>query len=154
MNIWHRGFLVYLFVDMVRHKGLPPLPLRWHGSTQGAPSTTSSSTRLGTRGFLDYLFVDMCSARGASSSTTNINFDLVDIAFRLRLRRLLHDVNVTKTPKIILYYRLSLSTWPLSDNKELFCRLCRVKPGISLATRSRYALSPHEGGTRVHHYIT
>jgi hypothetical protein len=56
MNIWR--------------KGLPRLPLRRHGSTQGAPSTTSSSTRFGTRGFLDYLDIDMCSTRGASSSTS------------------------------------------------------------------------------------
>jgi hypothetical protein len=27
---------------------------------------------------------------------------------------------VTEPPKIIPYYRLSLSTWPLSNNKELF----------------------------------
>jgi hypothetical protein len=62
---------------------------------------------------------------------------------------------VTEPPKIILYYRLSLSTWPLSDNKELFCHLCQEKPGKSLTTGSRYVLSPHEGGTRVQvqHYI-
>jgi hypothetical protein len=61
---------------------------------------------------------------------------------------------VTEPPKIVPYYRLSLSTWPLSNNKELFCRFRRVKPGKSLTTGSRYALSPHEGGTRVQHYIT
>jgi hypothetical protein len=61
---------------------------------------------------------------------------------------------VTEPPKIILYYRLSLSTWPLSNNKELLSRFRRVKPGESLTTGSRYALSPHEGGTRVQHYIT
>jgi hypothetical protein len=61
---------------------------------------------------------------------------------------------VTEPPKIILYYHLSLSTWPLINNKELLCRFCRVKPGESLTTGSRYALSPHEGRTRVHHYIT
>jgi hypothetical protein len=43
-------------------------------------------------------------------------------------------VPVTEPPKIIPYYRLSLSTWPLSNNKELFCRFCRVKPGESLTT--------------------
>jgi hypothetical protein len=62
--------------------------------------------------------------------------------------------SVTEPPKIILYYRLSLSTWPLSNNKELFCRFLRVKPGKSLTTGLRYALSPHEGGTRIQHYIT
>jgi hypothetical protein len=61
--------------------------------------------------------------------------------------------NVTELPKIILYYRLSLSTWPLSNNKELLCCFSRVKFGESLTTGSRYALSPHEGGTKVHHYI-
>jgi hypothetical protein len=44
--------------------------------------------------------------------------------------------------------------WPLSNNKELLRRFRRVKPGESLTTGSRYALSPHEGGTRVLHYIT
>jgi hypothetical protein len=29
------------------------------------------------------------------------------------------DDDVTEPPKIILYYRLSRSTWPLSNNKEL-----------------------------------
>jgi hypothetical protein len=64
------------------------------------------------------------------------------------------DQPVTEPPKIIMYYRLSLFTWPLSNNKELLCRFCRIKPNESLTTGSRYALSPHEGGTRVHHYIT
>jgi hypothetical protein len=61
---------------------------------------------------------------------------------------------VIEPPKIIPYYRLSQSTWPLSNNKELFRRFHRVKPGESLTTGSRYALSPNEGGTRVQHYIT
>jgi hypothetical protein len=61
---------------------------------------------------------------------------------------------VTEPPKVIMYYRLSLSTWPLSNNKELLCRFCRLKLDKSLTIGSRYALSPHEGGTRVHHYIT
>jgi hypothetical protein len=62
--------------------------------------------------------------------------------------------HVTEPPKIVPYYRLSLSTWPLGNNKELFCRFRRVKPGKSLTIGSRYALSPHEGGTRVQHDIT
>jgi hypothetical protein len=61
---------------------------------------------------------------------------------------------VIEPPKIIPYYRLSLSTWPLRDNKKLLSRFRRVKRGKSLTTGSRYALSPHEGGTRVQHYIT
>jgi hypothetical protein len=60
---------------------------------------------------------------------------------------------VTEPPKIIPYYRLSLSTWPLSNTKELLSRFGWVKPGESLTTGSRYALSPHEGKTRVQHYI-
>jgi hypothetical protein len=63
------------------------------------------------------------------------------------------DRHVTEPSKIIPYYCLSLSTWPLSNHKELFCRFRRVKPGKSLTTGSRYALSPHEGGTRIQHYI-
>jgi hypothetical protein len=39
------------------------------------------------------------------------------------------ECRVTESPKIVPYYRLSLSTWPLSNNKELFCRFRRVKPG-------------------------
>jgi hypothetical protein len=46
------------------------------------------------------------------------------------------DKIVTEPPKIILYYRLSLSTWPLSNNKESFYHFCRVKPGKSLTTGS------------------
>jgi hypothetical protein len=65
-----------------------------------------------------------------------------------------HPTTLTESPKIILYYRLSRSTWPLSNNKEIFCRLCQIMPGKSLTTGSRYVLSPHEGGTRVHYYIT
>jgi hypothetical protein len=36
---------------------------------------------------------------------------------------------VTEPPKIISYYRLSRSTWPLSNNKELLSHFRRVKPG-------------------------
>jgi hypothetical protein len=61
---------------------------------------------------------------------------------------------LTEPPKIIPYYRLSMSMWSLSNNKQLLCRLYRGMPGKSLTIGSRYALSPHEGGTRVHHYIT
>jgi hypothetical protein len=74
------------------------------------------------------------------------------VAFNFNPHRQLHP-SVTELPKIILYDRLSLSTWPLSNNKELFCHFHRVKPGKSLTTGSRYALSPHEGGTKVQHYI-
>jgi hypothetical protein len=41
---------------------------------------------------------------------------------------------VTEPPKIILYYRLRLSTWPLSNNKELLSHFRRVKPAESLTT--------------------
>jgi hypothetical protein len=43
---------------------------------------------------------------------------------------------VTEPPKIIPYYRLSRSTWPLSNNKELISRFRRVKPGKSHTTGS------------------
>jgi hypothetical protein len=49
---------------------------------------------------------------------------------------------VTEPPKIIFYYCLSLSTWPLSNNKELFCFLCRVVPGKSLTTGSLICANP------------
>jgi hypothetical protein len=41
---------------------------------------------------------------------------------------------VTEPPKIISYYLLSRSTWPLSNNKEVFCHLCRAMPDESLTT--------------------
>jgi hypothetical protein len=40
-------------------------------------------------------------------------------------------VSVREPHKIIPYYRLSWSTWPLSNNKELLSRFRRVKPGKS-----------------------
>jgi hypothetical protein len=49
---------------------------------------------------------------------------------------------VTEPHKIILYYRLSLSTWPLSNNKELLCRRYRVMPGESLTTGSQICAKP------------
>jgi hypothetical protein len=50
--------------------------------------------------------------------------------------------DVIEPPKIIPYYRLSLSTWPLSNNKELFCRSRRVKPGKSHTTGSLICAKP------------
>jgi hypothetical protein len=38
---------------------------------------------------------------------------------------------VTKSLKLIPYYCLNHSPWPLSNNIEVTCRLCRVKPGKS-----------------------
>jgi hypothetical protein len=49
---------------------------------------------------------------------------------------------VTEPPKIISYYRLSQSTWPLSNNKELFCRLCWVMPSKSPTTGSLICAKP------------
>jgi hypothetical protein len=49
---------------------------------------------------------------------------------------------VTEPPKIIPYYRLSRSTWPLSNNKELLSRFCRVKPGKSHTTGSLICAKP------------
>jgi hypothetical protein len=52
---------------------------------------------------------------------------------------------VTEPSKIIPYYRLSLSTWPLSNNKELLSRFRRVKPGESVGVLDR---QPTKGSTR------
>jgi hypothetical protein len=49
---------------------------------------------------------------------------------------------VTEPPKIVPYYRLSRSTWPLSNNKELFCRFRRVKPDKSHTTGSLICAKP------------
>jgi hypothetical protein len=49
---------------------------------------------------------------------------------------------VTEPPKIILYYRLSRSTWPLSNNKELLSRFRRVKPGKPHTTGSLICAKP------------
>jgi hypothetical protein len=49
---------------------------------------------------------------------------------------------VTEPPKIILYYLLSQSTWPLSNNKELLSRFRRVKPGKSHTTASLICAKP------------
>jgi hypothetical protein len=49
---------------------------------------------------------------------------------------------VTEPLKIVPYYRLSLSTWPLSNNKELFCHFRWVKPGKSHTTGSLICAKP------------
>jgi hypothetical protein len=49
---------------------------------------------------------------------------------------------VIEPPKIVPYYHLSLSTWPLSNNKELFCRFRRVKPSKSHTTGSLICAKP------------
>jgi hypothetical protein len=41
----------------------------------------------------------------------------------LRPERQREGAGVTEPPKIILYYHLSLSMWPLSNNKELLSLL-------------------------------
>jgi hypothetical protein len=51
-------------------------------------------------------------------------------------------IGVTEPPKIIPYYRLSRSTWPLSNNKELLSRFRRVKPGKSHTTGSLICAKP------------
>jgi hypothetical protein len=51
-------------------------------------------------------------------------------------------VSVTEPPKIIPYYRLSRSTWPLSNNKELLSRFRRVKPDKSHTTGSLICAKP------------
>jgi hypothetical protein len=44
---------------------------------------------------------------------------------------------VTEPLKLIPYYCLNHSTWPLSNNIEVTCRLCRVEPGKSLTSQDR-----------------
>jgi hypothetical protein len=63
---------------------------------------------------------------------------------------------VTEPPKIILYYRLSRSTWPLSNNKELLSRFRRVKPGKSHTTGSLICAKPtrRRDQSTTLHYIT
>jgi hypothetical protein len=43
-------------------------------------------------------------------------------------------IPVTEPLKLIPYYCLKHSPWPLSNNIEVTCRLCRVKPGKSLTS--------------------
>jgi hypothetical protein len=50
--------------------------------------------------------------------------------------------HVTELPRIIPHYRLSLSTWLLSNNNELFCCHCRDMPGESLTTGSLICANP------------
>jgi hypothetical protein len=62
--------------------------------------------------------------------------------------------SVTEPPKIVLYYCLSLSTWPLSNNKERFCRFRRVRPGKSHTTGSLICAKPtrrRDQSTTLHH---
>jgi hypothetical protein len=44
---------------------------------------------------------------------------------------------VTEPLKLIPYYCLNHSSWPLSNNIEVTCRLYRVKPGKSLTSQDR-----------------
>jgi hypothetical protein len=45
---------------------------------------------------------------------------------------------VTEPLKLIPYYCLNHSSWPLSNNIEVTCRLCRVGPGKSLTSQDRH----------------
>jgi ribonuclease HI len=46
-------------------------------------------------------------------------------------------MNVIEPLKLIPYYCLNHSSWPLSSNIEVTCRLCRVKPSKSLTSQDR-----------------
>jgi hypothetical protein len=59
-----------------------------------------------------------------------------------RSTHLRRGISVTEPLKIIPYYRLSLSTWPLSNNKELLSRFRRVKPGKSHTKGSLICAKP------------
>jgi hypothetical protein len=45
---------------------------------------------------------------------------------------------VTEPLKLIPYYCPNHSSWPLSNNIEVTCRLCRVKPSKSLTSQDRH----------------
>jgi hypothetical protein len=64
------------------------------------------------------------------------------VASSIVIAALVAIVTVTEPPKIIPYYRLSRSTWPLSNNKELLSRFRRVKPGKSHTTGSLICAKP------------
>jgi hypothetical protein len=51
--------------------------------------------------------------------------------------RKFNEICVTKSLKLIPYYCLNHSTWPLSNNIEVTCRLCRAKPGKPLTSQDR-----------------
>jgi hypothetical protein len=68
---------------------------------------------------------------------------------RIKLSRFVREPS-----KIVPYYRLSLSTWPLSNNKELFCHFRRVKPGKSHTTGLLICAKPtrrRDQSTTLHH---
>jgi hypothetical protein len=46
-------------------------------------------------------------------------------------------LSVTEPLKLIPYYCLNHNSWPLSNNIEVTCHLCRVKPGKSLTSQDR-----------------
>jgi hypothetical protein len=46
-------------------------------------------------------------------------------------------LSVTEPLKLIPYYSLNHNSWPLSNNIEVTCHLCRVKPGESLTSQDR-----------------
>jgi hypothetical protein len=64
---------------------------------------------------------------------------------------------VTEPPKIIPYYRLSRSPWPLSNNKELLSCFRRVKPGKSHTTGSLICAKPtrrRDQSTTLHYIMS
>jgi hypothetical protein len=58
---------------------------------------------------------------------------------------------MTEPLKLIPYYCLNHSTWPLSNNIEVTCRLCRVKPGKSLTSQDRqlYTKTPTKASPEI-----
>jgi hypothetical protein len=54
------------------------------------------------------------------------------------IARALLTVGVTEPLKLISYYCLNHSSWPLNNNIEVTCRLCRVIPGKSLTSQDRH----------------
>jgi hypothetical protein len=62
------------------------------------------------------------------------------LALRLLQRHAfaLEGSSVTEPLKLIPYYCPNHSSWPLSNNIEVTCRLCRVRPGKSLTSQDRH----------------
>jgi hypothetical protein len=90
-----RGFVVY-FVDVDFQLHFRRLLHRRYSTTSTTTPPLSSSTWSGMRGFLQpHLRRHVLGPRGFLAYLGNINIDLVDIDFRLRFQRLLHDVDRT-----------------------------------------------------------
>jgi hypothetical protein len=92
---------------------------------------------LGVRGRPMYFMGKEARASGRFARTASRSMLSQLIGVTLVFRRLVCRPVVTKPLKLIPYYCLNHSSWPLSNNTEVTCRLCRVKPGKSLTSQDR-----------------